>query len=55
MTNAKPPTPESLHAQIARLEQQLEMLLSEAPIMDDEVNAIERDLRALRQTLSVAQ
>ncbi|MEY4642005.1 MAG: hypothetical protein RLZZ227_1999 [Pseudomonadota bacterium] len=31
------------------------MLLSEAPIMDDEVNAIERDLRALRQTLSVAQ
>ena len=38
---------ESINAEIARLQQRLEELLGESPRMDDEVNAVERDLRAL--------
>jgi hypothetical protein len=38
---------ESINAEIARLQQRLEELLGESPLMDDEVNAVERDLRAI--------
>jgi len=38
---------ESINAEIARLQQRLEELLGECPLMDDEVNAVERDLRAI--------
>jgi len=37
----------SIKSEIARLQQRLEELLDESPRMDDEVNAVERDLRAL--------
>jgi len=37
----------SIKSEIARLQQRLEELLGESPRMDDEVNAVERDLRAL--------
>ena len=38
---------ESKKAKIARLPQRLDELLDESPRMDDEVNAVERDLRAI--------
>jgi archaellum component FlaC len=37
----------SIKSEIARLQQRLEELLGESPRMDDEVNAVEPDLRAL--------
>jgi hypothetical protein len=40
---------QSVQAEIDRLEQQLKVLLSESPVMDDELNAVERDLEALRR------
>ncbi len=55
MTNANLPAVESLQAQIARLEEQLQGLLSEIPLMDDEINAVERDMEALRRKLAEAQ
>ena len=37
----------SIKSEITRLQQRLDDLLGESPRMDDEVNAVERDLRAL--------
>ena len=37
----------SIKSYITRLQQRLDDLLGESPRMDDEVNAVERDLRAL--------
>jgi len=37
----------SIKSEITRLQQRLDELLGESPRMDDEVNAVERDLRAL--------
>jgi len=45
----------SIQAEIERLEQRLQELLSDAPVMDDEVNAVERDLQALQRRLTEAQ
>ena len=42
---------QSLQIQISRLEAQLESLLAEEEVMWDEVNAVERDLKALRIAL----
>ena len=44
-----------LLARIAKLELQLGELLSDSPVMDDEVNAVERDLEALRRKLAEDQ
>ena len=55
MTHQRGQHNESLTAEIIRLEQRLEELLAERPIMDDEVNAVERDLRALRALTNVLQ
>jgi hypothetical protein len=44
-----------LLARIAKLELQLGELLSDSPVMDDEVNAVERDLEALRRRLLETQ
>jgi hypothetical protein len=49
MTNLQEQTPESLDAEIVRLQERLQELLTESPVMDDEVNAVERDLQALIQ------
>jgi len=43
--------PELLQAQIDKLQQKLQELLSEPQVMDDEVNAVERDLEALKLLL----
>ena len=48
-------TSETLQSQIARLEQKLQELLSETQVMDDEVNAVERDLKALQNMLAEVQ
>ena len=45
----------SIQAEIERLEQRLQDLLCESPVMDDEVNAVERDLEALRRRLAEDQ
>jgi phage shock protein A len=45
----------TLLARIAKLEQLLEDLRSEPETMDDETNAVERDLQALRRKLAEAQ
>ena len=54
MTNVNLPAMETLQAQIERLEQQLQELLSEKPVMDDEINTAVRDLEALRRALAAA-
>ena len=45
----------TLLVRITNLETQLEDLLSDSPVMDDEVNSVERDLQALRRKLAEAQ
>lgn len=45
----------SLSARIAELEERLQQLLGEPHVMDDEVNAVERDLQALQRKLADAQ
>lgn len=45
----------SIQAEIEKLELQLGELLSDSPVMDDEVNAVERDLEALRRRLLETQ
>ena len=45
----------SIKAEIEKLELQLGELLSDSPVMDDEVNAVERDLEALRRKLLETQ
>jgi hypothetical protein len=46
--------PELLQVQIDQLQQKLQELLSEPQVMDDEVNAVERDLEALKLLLAKA-
>ena len=46
---------EAPQAEIEQLEARLAVLLSETPAMDDEINAVERDLDALRRKLASAQ
>jgi hypothetical protein len=45
----------TLLARIAKLEQLLEELLCDSPVMDDEVNTVKRDLQAMRRKLAEAQ
>jgi phage shock protein A len=45
----------TLLARIAKLEQLLQELLSDSQVMDDEINAVERDLQALRRKLAETQ
>lgn len=54
MTTTSSEQNDTLIAQIAKLEERLEDLKYEPQAMDDEINAIERDLAALRRKLNGA-
>lgn len=51
MTTSHALDADALRHSIAKLERRLHELVSEPRVMDDEVNAVERDLQALRKKL----